>query len=288
MLREATLQDIEKYLDFSYNLSQDLTTSAFPTYLDGIKTKNDFYKSTYLSFSKSNSKILLFINNDEVLGWIDYYWIEQDHYLGFNVFNIQNNQQEAIEEFIEYSKSRYPNYTIYFGFPSDNTLSIEYLKSINSEKIDENYVYTLSFEKYSPLECEGDIVSVNIENWNDFRDLHDKTSDIYWNSNRLFNALNSKSNKKWNIFLYYEKNILKGCIYFVYTPLLMEIFGIDYKDDFDENIMRNLLIKCLNISKLDNQKHTTFFVEEKERKIVESVGFNFITKYELYTISLTD
>ena len=39
---------------------------------------------------------------------------------------------------------------------------------------------------------------------------------------------------------------------------------------------------------LDNQKHTTFFVEEKERKIVESVGFNFITKYELYTISLTD
>lgn len=288
MLIEATLQDIEKYLGFSYNLSQDLTTSGFPTYLDGIKTKNDFYKSAYSSFSKSNSKILLFINNDEVLGWIDYYWIEQDHYLGFNVFNIQNNQQEAIEEFIEFSKSRYPNYTIYFGFPSGNKLSIEYLKSIDSEKIDENYVYTLNFEKYSPLKYDGDIVQVNNENWNDFRDLHDKASDIYWNSDRLFNALNSKSNKKWNIFLYYEKNILKGCIYFVYTPLLMEVFGIDYKDDFDENIMRNLLIKCLNTSKLDNQKHTTFFVEEKERKIVESVGFNFITKYELYTISLTD
>ncbi|MDU1878625.1 MAG: hypothetical protein E6779_03505, partial [Finegoldia magna] len=167
MLKKATLQDIEKYLGFSYNLSQDLTTSGFPTYLDGIKTKNDFYKSAYSSFSKTNSKILLFINNDEVLGWIDYYWIEQDHYLGFNVFNIQNNQQEAIEEFIEYSKSRYPNYTIYFGFPSDNTLSIEYLKSIDSEKIDENYVYTLSFEKYSPLKYDGDIVQVNNENWND-------------------------------------------------------------------------------------------------------------------------
>ena len=36
MLREATLKDIEKYLNFSYNLSQDLTTSAFPTYLDDI------------------------------------------------------------------------------------------------------------------------------------------------------------------------------------------------------------------------------------------------------------
>ena len=288
MLIEATLQDIEKYLGFSYNLSQDLTTSAFPTYLDGIKTKNDFYKSAYSSFSKTNSKILLFINNDEVLGWIDYYWIEQDHYLGFNVFNIQNNQQEAIEEFIEYSKSRYPNYTIYFGFPSDNTLIIEYLKSIDSEKIDENYVYTLSFEKYSPLKYDGDIVQVNNENWNDFRRLHDKIDDIYWNSDRLKNALTTNSNNQWNIFLYYEKNILKGCIYFVYTPLLMEVFGIDYKDDFDENIMRNLLIKCLNTSKLDNQKHTTFFVEEKERKIVESVGFNFITKYELYTISLTD
>ena len=28
--------------------------------------------------------------------------------------------------------------------------------------------------------------------------------------------------------------------------------------------------------------------EEKERKIVESVGFNFVTKYELYTFSLSD
>lgn len=286
MLIEATLQDIEKYLNFSYNLSQDLTTSGFPTYLDGIKTKNDFYKSAYSSFSKSNSKILLFINNDEVLGWIDYYWIEQDHYLGFNVFNIQNNQQEAIEEFIEFSKSRYPNYTIYFGFPSGNKLSIEYLKSIDSEKIDENYVYTLNFEKYSPLKYDGDIVQVNNENWNDFRRLHDKIDDIYWNSDRLKNALTTNSNNQWNIFLYYEKNILKGCIYFVYTPILMEVFGIDYKDDFDETAMKNLLIKCLNESKSDNQKYTTFFVEEKERKVVESIGFNFIAKYELYTVTL--
>lgn len=286
MLKKTTLQDIEKYLGFSYNLSQDLTTSGFPTYLDGIKTKNDFYKSAYSSFSKTNSKILLFINNDEVLGWIDYYWIEQDHYLGFNVFNIQNNQQEAIEEFIEYSKSRYPNYTIYFGFPSDNTLIIEYLKSIDSEKIDENYVYTLSFEKYSPLKYDGDIVQVNNENWNDFRRLHDKIDDIYWNSDRLKNALTTNSNNQWNIFLYYEKNILKGCIYFVYTPILMEVFGIDYKDDFDETAMKNLLIKCLNESKSDNQKYTTFFVEEKERKVVESIGFNFIAKYELYTVTL--
>lgn len=286
MLREATLQDLENYINFSFNLSQDLKTSAFPTYLDGIKTKNDFYKSAYSSFSQSNSKILLFINNDEVLGWIDYYLIEQDHYLGFNVFNIQNNQQEAIEEFIEYSKSRYPNYTIYFGFPSDNTLSIEYLKSINSEKIDENYVYTLNFEKYSPLKYDGDIVRVNDENWNDFRRIHDKINGIYWNSDRLKKTLTTKSNNQWNVFLYYKKNILEGCIYFVYTPILMEIFGIDYKDDFDETAMKNLLIKCLNVSKTDNQEYTTFFVEEKERKVVESIGFNFIAKYELYTVTL--
>lgn len=66
----------------------------------------------------------------------------------------------------------------------------------------------------------------------------------------------------------------------------MEVFGIDYKDDFDETAMKNLLIKCLNESKSDNQKYTTFFVEEKERKVVESIGFNFIAKYELYTVTL--
>ena len=56
MLIEATLQDIENYFDFSYNLSQDLTTSAFPTYLDGIKTKNDFYNQHIHHFQNQIQK----------------------------------------------------------------------------------------------------------------------------------------------------------------------------------------------------------------------------------------
>lgn len=57
MLREANLEDVNKYLEFAYRLSQDFENSFFPAYLEGIKTKEDFYKSAFKSFEDENSKI---------------------------------------------------------------------------------------------------------------------------------------------------------------------------------------------------------------------------------------
>lgn len=42
MLKKAEFDDIVKYGDFVYELTLDQTKSAYPTYADGIKTREDF------------------------------------------------------------------------------------------------------------------------------------------------------------------------------------------------------------------------------------------------------
>lgn len=287
MLREANLEDVNNYLEFAYRLSQDFENSFFPTYLDGIKTKEDFYNSAFKSFEDENSKILLFEIDGEVLGWIDFYWLPSDLYLGIRVFNVKEFKGKSIEEFIEYAKQYFSKYTIFFGLPSKNIESVNYLKKIGTTKVEENYVYTLNFEEYQPKEYDGEIIKVNEENWNDFSNLHDKIEGIYWNSERLYKQIFTLTKNKWNIYLYYEEGQVKGTIYFVYTPLLMEIFGVDFQDNkFDKKIMNNLLIKALNVSKSDGQKYMTYFVGEEEIDIVEKLGFKFLDKYELYKLEL--
>ncbi len=39
---EPTKEQVEKYLDFSYGLALDPTRSGYPTYTDGVKTKENF------------------------------------------------------------------------------------------------------------------------------------------------------------------------------------------------------------------------------------------------------
>ena len=46
MLVKATLEDIETYGDFVYQIALDQTKSAYPTYTDGIKTREDFLRKS--------------------------------------------------------------------------------------------------------------------------------------------------------------------------------------------------------------------------------------------------
>jgi len=42
MLIEPTKEQVEKYLDFCYGLALDPTRSGYPTYTDGVKTREYF------------------------------------------------------------------------------------------------------------------------------------------------------------------------------------------------------------------------------------------------------
>ena len=280
MLIKATLEQINTYKDFAYELSQDFTKSSFPTYLDNIKTKEDFMRVIDNGINRDDEEILLFLENDEVVGWIHYYWIIEDQYIGFQTFNVEKDVENAIDEFLEYIDDKYKDFQINFGFPAANEKAINHLIEIGYNNAEESDVFTLDMNKYIPKQESECIVEVNIDNYDDFKLLHDSHQDMYWNSDRLYNALLGQTKNKWNMYIYYEDQKPIGNIYFVYVDEMMEIFGIDIIDN--KEIIEHLLIKALNKTKEDNIAYSVIFTEDYESMIAKKVGYDFICKYILY------
>ena len=70
MLTSLERKDFEKYVDWAYSLALDRTRSCYPTYSDGIKTKQNFIDNACKSLESDTSEILLFADKDKVLGLI--------------------------------------------------------------------------------------------------------------------------------------------------------------------------------------------------------------------------
>ena len=44
MLEKLKKEEFDKYINYAYNLSQNMKTASYPIYTDGIKDKNDLIK----------------------------------------------------------------------------------------------------------------------------------------------------------------------------------------------------------------------------------------------------
>ncbi len=287
MLLKLDRINVEKYIDYAYELSQDLSTSAFPTYMDTIKTKDDFFNNAYSSFEDSNSDILLFKRNDEVCGWIHYYVLEEDKYIGLKVFNIDTKYELAIKEFIEYLSVNYNGYTVYFGFPVDNVEANKHMKRIGMKEEDDKTVFVLHFNQYDYMIEDSNIIEINTYNYHYFKELHDTINDIYWTSDRLYHAINGGTAHPWFLYVLKVDHHVLGSIYFTYYKEMVEIFGIDYIDNvFNRDVMIKLLIKALNKSKEDGIKYLTFFADDRESAVLRKLGMVSITDYILYIVTL--
>ena len=58
MLRKCTEQEYKEYADFVYGLALDQSKSGYPTYCDGIKTKEMFMERTQRAFSEDTECFL--------------------------------------------------------------------------------------------------------------------------------------------------------------------------------------------------------------------------------------
>lgn len=286
MLIKASKEDVEQYIEYVYGLSQDYRTSAFPTYLDGIKTREEFIQTARDAFRKNTDEEILLFQKERVLGWIHYYYLDEDQYIGFMSFNIEEDYPLAIDEFAAYCEAHYPGYQINYGFPAENQAAITHLQNLGYEMAEDSDVFVLHFDAYTPVEPEGDIRRVTPENWADFKALHDQNLDMYWNSERLYQVLlEPEKHNPWQLYLYYKKGRPVANIYYTYVldGTMMEIFGMDRAEEGENPaILRRLLQRACGESKKDGLKHLVYFAEAHEREIVESVGMAYLTKYLLY------
>ena len=119
------------------------------------------------------------------------------------------------------------------------------------------------------------VKQITRENYEDFRAVYHPDENTYWNCDRILECLD-----EWFIYCHYEDKVPIGAIFFRGEDGYYEIFGLEFADaEFREDVARALLVSALNQCKRMEAKYMTYFCEEKMRKTVEELGFQFVGEY---------
>ena len=281
MLRQLEASEFDPYIDFAYGLSQDMTRSGYPTYCDGIKTREDFISRTKKSFERPDEDVLLFVEDGQAEGLIHFQHLEEDRYLQTFVFNIRRDTGTALAEFVGWCRERWPGFDLLLGFPAENTEALSWLEGAGVPCIARSWNYQIFLDGYTPLTDSPDVRRVTVENFAEFAAVHSKIeSDMYWNCERVRKTLDD-----WAIFVTGEGDTAGEVLMTDKGGKYQEIFALEYAD---ENAFRGLLTAALNHLKTRGMKYLTFFVDDgsEEGKILTELGFQLVGGYVCHRLKL--
>ena len=265
-------------------LALDPSRSSFPSYADGIKTKEDFLAIAKRGFESENEEIYIFEHGGEMRGWIHFYVLTEDKYIGIEAFETDGFEKEQFAEFAALLKEKYAGYEVTAGFPSQNERAVSAAIENGFEIIEESAVNILLFSDYEHHFERGNSEPLTEKNLAIFEKLHDKV-EMYWNTKRLTEAY--FGGDKWRIYLT-EKNGKAAAIYFVFAGNIAEIFGLDFSDGFDDSSAEELLTAALNEAKKNgNAKAMYWFTEdERETQLAKRFGAEKFTDYKTFCLHI--
>ena len=284
MLRIPTANEFEEYSERAYVLALDPSRSSFPSYADGIKTKEDFLAIAKRGFESENEEIYIFEHGGEMRGWIHFYVMKEDKHISLEAFETDGFEKEQFAEFAALLKEKYAGYEVTAGFPSQNERAVSATIENGFEIIEESAVNILFFSNYEPQPESGRVEPLTKNNLEVFAKLHDKV-EMYWNTKRLTEAY--FDGDKWRIYLT-EKNGKAAAIYFVFAGNIAEIFGLDFSDGFDGTTAEELLTAALNETKKNvSAKAMYWFTEdERETELAKRFGAEKFTDYKAFCLHI--
>ena len=279
MLRKLEEKELDKYIDMMYELACDFTKSSYPTYNDGVETKETFVLDSKKAFIQDDAEILLFCDEDKVLGWIHYYFIADDNYLATASMQASNKFDLMLAEFEQYVVDNYPSYDIWLGFSSQNIIAINYVEAQGYKQHGHLQHTMLHLDDYEFIEENKHASTLTMDEYEAFGLLHDSVNsdEMYWNSERIKNNFD-----KWNILTYKKDTELLGAIYCV-NKTISEIFGVDFTDDtYNDVVFEALLVGIANRCKENGTKYLCYFCENNQLDTVKKLGFSHIDEYKGY------
>lgn len=277
MLVKATTEDIEKYGDFAYELALDQTCSCYPAYADGIKTREDFDAEAYSCVTREDKELLLFLADGQVEGWIGYFWIPQERYLQLQFCNIRTGTERALSELLRLLRERFSGYTLYFGFPGDNTAALDFLAENRFECIEDDWNYSFVFDNYHEQPEAQGVARIGRENFEGFRAVYRTDPETYWNSDRILEHLD-----EWLVYVAYEEHRPVGAVCLTGADGYYEIYGLEISDSAGKaETGTSLLVSALNQCRRMGVRYLTFLCEEDIKPVVESLGFRRVGRYVL-------
>lgn len=278
MLIKATDQDIKKYGDFVYQLALNPAKSCYPTYADGIKTREDFFHAAERAIARGTYELLLFHIGENVEGWISYYWIPDDKYFQLTAFNINHGAEQALAELIEIIETKFIGYTAYFGFPGNNLDAIKFLAEHGFRCIEQDWNHSFFFDGYTANEYSPCVEKVTRHNFDKFRMVYHADPETYWNADRIFEMIDD-----WTIFVYNQGDAPMAAVFLHGDDNYYEIVGLEFVDGvFDEDMFRELLKASLGACKRLGAKYMTFFCGEDEKPVLNELCFQCVGQYVLY------
>jgi len=273
-IKQLTKEDISTVIDFVYHLSIDNSTASYSR----MKTRVDVERELVRRVEDTNSNVFSVYIEKRLVGVCAFYWLEEDNYIQTTVFVFSEPTEEALSVGIDLIKQKKENYRLLIGVPAENKRLSELLDQLG-EKIE--YSANLMYDKN---EVEGsinsDIVEVNANNFNTYREYHDRFAlkhDMYWNADNLQKAIN-----QFKIFNYLSRGEIIASIFYKCGSIHQEIFGL-FSDVNDKDVYKRLLNKVLMQVESESEKIAiTFFVDMKEKLELSAaieVGFRVQETY---------
>lgn len=276
MLRPCTELEYREYADFVYALALDPARSGYPSYSDGIKTKEMFLESAAQALARENEGLLLFEFGGVAEGWVQYEAMPEDRCLQTLGFHIAAHTEAALAEFLVFAGARFPGYTLDLGFPAENERALGWLTARGIPLLEESRNCTAFPDRLEPVPPEGDVRRITRENFALFRTLHEPAeAGMYWTSDRILRALD-----RWTVLVLLEDGAPVGAVYFTaLSEDWFEIFGADLRGGFDAGHLRALLAAALCDAKNRGGRFMTFFCAPEEEAAARDLGFRSVGGY---------
>lgn len=254
----------------------DLTHSTYPTYTDGIKTQADFAKAVHRAASEDWGEVLVHLWDDKMNGLlvVD---VTDDAYVSLHVCLTHGHQAECLDEVLAYLRQKHAGKTLWLGFARENAEMLAFAEGRGFALLDDTVNWNISLDDWQPAATERPVQRVDGDYYDAFRALWTDES-MYWNAARIRAAM-----ERWMLFVTVDG---RGAVACLDEGVMLEIFGFQYRDGYDEATHRTLLTACLNAAHQQGSKYLTYFADREETAVMQSLGFCRVSDYVCYETKL--
>ena len=277
MLRQPHLHELDALIMEFWPVALDLTRSAYPTYTDGVKTQADFVQTVHRAASEDWGEVLVHLRDGKVNGLlvVD---VADDAYVSLHVCLTHAHQAECLGEVLAYLRQKHAGKIMWLGFSTENTDMLVFAEEKGFTLLDDTVNWNISIEDWQPAATVCPVRRVSAENYEAFRALW-TDEDMYWNADRIWAAM-----ERWILFVTGDR---RGAVACLDEGGMLEIFGFQYRDGYDEGTHRALMAACLNTARQQGSKYLTYFADREETAVMQSLGFHRVSDYRCYEIELS-
>lgn len=252
MLNTPCAHELDALIAEFWPVALDLTHSAYPTYTDGIKTQADFAKAVHRAASEDWGEMLVHLRDGKVNGLlvVD---VTDDAFVSLHVCLTHAHQAECLGEVLAYLRQKHAGKTLWLGFALENAEMLAFAEANGFALLDDTVNWNIRLADWQPAAVARPVQRVDGDHYEAFRALWTDES-MYWNADRIQAAM-----ERWMLFV--TENGAVACLD---EGVMLEIFGFQYREGYDEDTHRALMTACLNAARQQGSRYLTYFADREE------------------------